>query len=517
MAVLYEDRPRQVVPRWRLFDESLRRGELSPAGDAAFPRFTEEMVVGQLHDWKHRPSLSVASDFVSVALTLGLDRIAIDAAYFVHAAPTAPPVARSVAAFYLCNAGIDVPSEPSVAEDAFQEDTPITGKILAAADRQFIAQIHIIRNQLNVYPRNPVLWCNLALLYTSLGVLGKAERAMRAALWLAPPNRFILRAASRFFLHQGERERAHWLLAETTLLRIDPWILAAEIATADAMRKTSRWIKHARKILEVGQQPPSHLSELASALGTIELKAGKFKTGRRLINASLNDPSENSVAQAAWLSRNVVDINVPELQRSPEAYAWSTWRQRRWDASLDGSHKWLNDQPFSSRPAIHGSFIASTVYEDYAQALTFASLGLRSNPDDVTLLNNFAFASTMYGDVEEAEKKLNSIDARSLKPEQRSTYQATKGLIAFRSGNPGLGRSLYNEAIRLARAKQDEEREILAKIYLALEESRVGSPHAVSLRQEAADLASSRLVDPLGNALAERLKRFECSLNSNNS
>jgi tetratricopeptide (TPR) repeat protein len=470
------------------------------------------MVATQLHDWTQQRSLSVASDLVSVAFTLGLDRIAIDAATFLLSEVSAPSAARSIAAFYLRNAGIDLAHESVLAGDIHGDDLRETGKILAPTDRQFIIQIHQIKQRLITYPRNPILWCNLALLYTSLGVLGKAEQAIKASLWLSPPNRFILRAASRFFLHQGEKDRAHRLLVETPILRSDPWILAAEIATADAMHRSSRWIKHAQKLLEVGQHPVSHLSELASALGTIDLKAGKTKRGRRIINVSLIDPTENSVAQAAWLSRNVVDLNVPDLQRSPEAYAWSTWRQKQWDASLDGASKWLDDQPFSSRPAQHGSFIAATVYEDYIKALTFASLGLRSNPTDIILLNNYAFASAMIGDIAQAQRKLDIIAAGSLNLDERIAFQATKGLVAFRKGDFELGRMLYNDAIHFARTKKDEGREILAKIHLALEESRIGSPHAKSLRDEAIALASSRLIDPLGDALAEQLKRFDRGL-----
>ncbi len=515
MSALYEDRPRQVVPRWRLFDETLRRGELSPISTPEKPRFTEEMVVGQVHDWKKFPTLSVASDLVSVALTLGLDKIAVDAAQFVHAQLNAPPSARSVAAIYLRNAGFDLALDPE--QGIPEERVPITGRSLPAADRQYIVQIHNIRVILSAYPRNPISWCNLSLLYTSLGVLEKADRAMRVALWLAPENRFVLRAASRFFLHQGEKDRAHRLLAQSRRLIVDPWILSAEVAIADSMHKSSLFIKTARRALDSGRHSSLHTSELASAIGTIELKAGKVKSGRRIISLSLRNPSENSVAQAAWLARNVVslDVSAQELHSSPEASTWAAWREGRWDKTLEEAWLWLIDQPFSSRPAIHGSYVASTVYEDYLQAEMYADLGLRSNPDDVTLLNNLIFAKAMSGDIEGASKKLRSIDAGSLDASESIAYLATKGLVAFRSGLPETGRSLYDEAIRMARVKHDDGRRIIARIYLALEESRIGSDNAGGLRQEAIRLASSGLISPLGNAFAGQLKRYDTGLSRN--
>ena len=51
-----------------------------------------------------------------------------------------------------------------------------------------------------------MLLCNLARLYTSLGVQEKASRCMRAAPSMAPENRFVLRAASRLLQHQQKPE-----------------------------------------------------------------------------------------------------------------------------------------------------------------------------------------------------------------------------------------------------------------------------------------------------------------------
>lgn len=45
---------------------------------------------------------------------------------------------------------------------------------------------------------------------------------------------------------------------------------------------------------------PGHLSELAAAAGTIELFSGNIKASKKLFNAGLRAPTENSLAQVRW-------------------------------------------------------------------------------------------------------------------------------------------------------------------------------------------------------------------------
>src|SRR5437870_13824318 len=101
MPGINEDRDRQVVPIWRSFETTIRRGELAPLSAASGDRFTDEMVAELLEDWKESPSLSVASDLVSAAFTLGRFTIANDAAEFILSTSSSPPGASGVAALYL--------------------------------------------------------------------------------------------------------------------------------------------------------------------------------------------------------------------------------------------------------------------------------------------------------------------------------------------------------------------------------------------------------------------------------
>lgn len=503
-----QDLPRQVVPRWRLFRETLQNGELSPLKIGP-KRFTEDHVAGELFDWKQSPTLSVAADLVSVAFALGLETIAIDAAQFVLDSNSAPPAARGVAVSYLREAGIDV-SELE-ASRLVLPSSPTTGsaRLLLPSDRTHIIEIHRIRENLSEYPRNAIEWCNLALLYTFLGVLDKAERAMRNALSLAPANRFVLRAGARFFLHIGQRDRARSILARSPSVKTDPWILAAEIATSDAMRQTSSFMRQAKSLIESRKYSDYHLSELASAVGTVEYKAGKVRAGRQIIERSLVDPSENAVAQAAWLARQLnANIRLPPQECSPEASAWTDWENGHWADSLEQANKWLEDQQFSSRPASFGSFIQATVFENFDETKRFAEIGLRSNPGDRMLLNNYAFACAKQGDVDTAMRLIKGLVGEDLNDVERIVFSATFGAIAFRSGVPEMGRQLYQQAIHLARVKKNDVLEAQAYAHLAVEELRIESEGAPETYRHALKLAND-LHSQMGTVLRELLERHE--------
>ena len=65
-----------------------------------------------------------------------------------------------------------------------------------------------------------------------------------------------------------------------------------------------------------------HISELASALATVEFSENNLRQSKKLIKLSLKEPTENSIAQAIWLFPDYV--NSQERKESlidvPKAY-----------------------------------------------------------------------------------------------------------------------------------------------------------------------------------------------------
>lgn len=499
MAGINEDRERHVVPLWRTIATTASRGELTSTKAGAPNQFDDGAADTLRRDWEENPILFVATDFVTVALTLGKFGIATDAAEAILADKKSNTSAREVAELYL-NKGIGPTNTDTPAFVGASEHL-----VSHATESAFYGKIRALKTRLITYPNNPLLWCDLALLYTSLGVHEKAEKAITAAVSLAPQNRYILRSASRFYLHIGQKDRAHRVLRDAPNLKADPWVLSAEIATAAAIGRTSRNIKVAQRMLELGRCTMFHLSELASALGTLESINGKMKSARELISKSLEDPAENAVAQAAWLHRTNDKIGRErDSSQSHEANAWFQWRDAKWRPALTHALKWYSDQPFSSRPAMLASHLASVLLEDYGTGIILAKQGLLSNPDDFTLQNMLAFSYARSGKVEDAAKVYRHVDYARLDVKQRIVWLATWGLIAFRDNNPSVGRQLYSKAIELGKQVGDI-RESLARVYYALEEMRIGAADARQIQKEALDGAVV-LTDPSLTVVVQRLK-----------
>ena len=314
-----------------------------------------------------------------------------------------------------------------------------------------------------------------------LGQRDQSIRAMERALALVRENRFVLRSAARLFVHVDEPDRAHQLVVHADSTRGDPWLLAAEIAVATVAGRRPLFVRQGRQVLGGQDYPALHTTELASAIATVEMTAGDVKTARRPFKDSLVDPTDNSLAQAGWAATKMAGVEVaPELMRKPrsfEARALRESREGQWRSAIRQCEDWLLDEPFSSRPAVLGSYLASVAEQDYRLSGQLAERGLRANLGDPLLLNNLAVALANEGRVDEAIKIFNEIG--SIADETRPTFLATEGLLNFRSGRVDSGRRLYLDAIAQARRKGDRRTEALATLHLAREELLAGTEKAV--------------------------------------
>ena len=305
-------------------------------------------------------------------------------------------------------------------------------------------------------------WVELSRCYACLGLGDQATRSMIVAQQLGKDNRFVLRSATSLWVNLGDPERARAALVRTDRTPHDPWLLAAEIATGSTIGKPSRFARIGQQMLATEQYPPTHLSELASAVATLELGHGKIKKSKRFFSQSLEDPTENSIAQASWASRNhkKIGFDFQHLLNRPdtfEAETWSHYLKGEWEDSVQKCKLWLFDQPFSSNPCIHGSLLTAAALEDYSTSEWFASRGLMANPSNFALLNNLAFALANGGKIEEARKILSRASRLPISPLGRAVLHATNGLLEFRSGNVKRGRELYLDAISIARNSQSED------------------------------------------------------------
>jgi tetratricopeptide (TPR) repeat protein len=333
----------------------------------------------------------------------------------------------------------------------------ITGREGGVEDEpeQVYAEIRRLRRAANADPRNAIAWAEQARNHAALGQSDAALRSMRRALALAGGHRYFLRAAARLYVHNDECDRAHALLRRAPRTRSDPWLLAAEIAIAELAGRDSPNVAVGRRLLEDGGWQPGHLTELASALATLELRGGRERRARSLFNSSLLAPNDNALAQAEWASERVRGVQTRLVQAreqvplSYEALSLAAVAAGKTRTAVNQAWRWLLDQPFSAEPAAFGSYHAGQL-RDFERALAFAKRGLQANPGHPMLRNNAAFALAHLGRIPEAEAQLDMLRHGDLDADQRAVIAATRGLIAFRSGEPIGAQKLYTEAIERA-------------------------------------------------------------------
>ena len=461
---------RKIIPRWRNSTLTVLTGETDSLKTCIIAPSLElrSELNNSIAEWKNKPFLSQAVELITLALIYDKPECCIDAIHYVLNDHVTEKLPKQLARQLLT---ILDPHYKAVNDTLFNLEDSINA-------RRTISEL---RNSLRYYPRNPLVWADLAHAQATLGQPDKADRSMRIALASSPPNRVILRSASRLYVHRDEPDRAHRLLFRAEAVKDDPWLLAAEVATASVAKRTSRLIQHAKRLINYKNIDPFHVTELAGALATLEMEAGKDRMARKLFHLSLIKPTDNSVAQAKWASHHLGKFEVKDedlkIDRGYEARAQHAYLQGDWNTSIRESWDWLRDEPYSSKPAIFGSYIASVGNWDFNEAKRIARAGIKANPNNPVLRNNLVFSLVNLGRIDEAIKEFKRI-----KHQQDPTIQiillATKGLLNYRKGNIAKGRSLYNESLDKARQTSNYQALRLASIFFAREEILAKSPTA---------------------------------------
>ena len=374
------------------------------------------------------------------------------------------------------------------------------------------AQVKTFRSLLRQEPRDPVTWVDLAFSYACLGQRKRAARSMAVAVQLARNNRFVLRSAGRLWIYLDDPERAYQIVAKSDRTIHGP--LAAgggncfgqhcKQATQTRKGSTQTSVKRqvwtpAHKRVGIWHWPPLSSSPVV------------LKRARRLFARSLQEPTENSIAQAAWAGRQSRELRLarhyPSGPNAFEAQSWHCYQKAEWRGVIENSGRWFADQPFSSRPAALGSYVAATALRDYSTSKWFARTGLRANPRSVLLLNNLAFSCLMAGDIDEGAQALGRIHRSTLSETEAIVYTATQGLLALCRGDRRRGRALYADARERAKRRREEDggrMYALTSLFYALAEAAVSGDEADAVCREALSVAA-KTSDPIVRTLVGRL------------
>lgn len=461
---------RRIVPRWRDFLTTCTLGELDHlSGRVAHIQPSADVPTETRVSWLSNKSLWHALDLISAAYTVGRvsDPDVLEAARFIRERENACPQAGLELARRILDPG--------------QSFYPVTDAEIVRPERVH-TEIHALRTRLVDEPRNSIAWVDLARLYAIVGNLSKAERAIEISCRLAGENRFVLRSGARFFLHSGQKDRALQLIRNSNAVSQDPWMTAAEIGVSSYASVPPRYARTARRFLEDDNLSDFSKSELASALATAEMIEGKSGTARKLFRVSLVRPTDNSLAQAQWASARVGDLQFDfqtAQMQVPRSYEAKTIREMDagiWSSATENAIKWLQDQPFSSRPAAVASYLLSIIFQDYDQAERIIRSSLVSSPRDSMLLNNLAFVLLGQNRIAEAEAVLMTAVLGPQTDTSSITLLGTGGLLQFRKGEYEEGRVLYLRAIDRARVLNHSKYEAMGMLHLAQEEIRANLP-----------------------------------------
>lgn len=429
------DLRRKIVPRWR----PITRTPVSELENHRASGPVDPFVLSELRqrvaEWEEEKTAEAARELLWAAAVFGPDKVTEKSLIGLAAAKDLPDdVTLSASDFIAEKPG-------GVVGLGFQLDTRETLQ----------SQIRVLKKQIAQSPRNPIQLAELARLYSRVGQMEQAKKALSVACALAPNSRFVVRAAARFFVHVHDYPKAIAILDKAN--QNDPWVQASRVSIYDLSGRAIRDIRRARNVLELDAHP-RHLSELAGSLGTLEFGSGSVSRAKKLFKKGAADPNDNVVAQLQWAAQNKIVEFQPELLKRSltfEARATFARKEKKWSVALVHCADWISDEPLSVKPARLGSYIASALVQDYQKSIEFCELGLVANPEDFTLLNNLAFSRAAIGDLLSAAKCLDKALLCTKTKGDEVTALATKGMIAFRQGRNDDGAELYERAIDLAR------------------------------------------------------------------
>ena len=472
MSAFSEDLERRLIPRWRFSD-----ARANPVEFASDPRkkpastLSRAFLDEKLFDWEQNTSIGNAIDLVSCGVSgRWINEVQPAAEFLRQRSDGLTPQVNALAQWAI---------QLTSTTDTADARTPPQ-----FSEGMIRLRVSSARRKLHRDPRNVLARLDLALAYIILGQREKAVQSIEWALYLAPHHRQVLRSAVRLFVHIGEKDRAHTLLVHNPRTRNDPWLIAAEIATANIAERNPRYVRPGRQMAKSSGLPPVHLSELHSALGTAEFYCGANRQARQRFRASLTAPTDNSLAQARWISAQISGVHIEERAfRIPfgfEARSWRALEEGRWTDARTECDMWLTDEPYSSRPAAAGSYIGIALINDFFFAETCARSGLRADPSGETLRNNLAVALAYQGKLDEAIQEFKKIMPS---PSELPAYvwHATNGLLKFRLGDIDNGRKSYARAEQLA----PKERQHRVLIFRAREELTARTADATDYLQRA--------------------------------
>lgn len=484
MKAFTDNFDRRVVPRWRETSASAEdtMSPLQPRKQVA--DFRADVL--RVHaDLEANPSAAVAIDAINVAF-LAQDKGLKDAAVkILNAVPDLPSAIRQLV-------------NPRKGTNTLLPSDPLTH-----GDRNE-AGIRRLRRLMLQYPKNPLLFLDLARHHAILGHDEKARQAAITALGLAPHHRLVLRSVARYLINAGQMDEAHQILARAPSTKHDPWLIAAEVAVSQVAKLSPRFWREGIAMLEGRAHQPGNLSELASAIGTREVLEGKAKKAKKRFDQALLAPTENSLAQVKWAEKHTsgsfnLDKWLGQLPSAHEALFMRSYQENDIQKAALEAQLWFYDEQFSPDAAMTASYVSSML-DDHDAVIAMTDTALISHPDNEVLQNNRMCALISSGRFFKGTEAENEVAFRSAvrslirqihaKDGNTTHAAANLGLLAYRAGFTDEGRIAYQSAIDWAQKQREFFSVANATMFHAREAILAKAPWAETTLKQAREAAT---------------------------
>lgn len=460
---------RRLIPRWRPSSQTLETSEVaSTLNQPSLPlRFDHARFYEAVSAWRSDPTTGHLGDVISFSGDTDLR----------------PQIAAIVKEAQVKGLAVS-----PVQEELFRDvvdDVELADKSAVEGRLTFQSRVAQLRRELMVAPENLLALLDLAQLQLAAGKVQAAQRLLTTALGLAPNGRIVLRTAARFYVHLGEPDRAHQMVTRHPGTKKDPWLIASEIALADAAGVPSTMASIGHRLVKEARTQPRHLAEVAGALANAEMVAGNFKEARQLLRKALLNPTDNVVAQA-MIDGSAMGVQLDEptvtaaVKRSAEAQLLQAWKDRDEVVAEHHALRWHAEEPFSSRPIQFLTTLYS-LQSEYTKALDWIRRGLIADPTDEGLIANLAFAEAALGDIDHAEIAIRRVKDAKLTP----YLKATEGLVALKRGDFRRAEDLYREAEQAFENASRADLAALAIAHYAKFALESGAPDSARIRAEA--------------------------------
>ena len=211
---------RRLLPRWWAASQSAIHGELQFSRKLTQKKSKKTSIVNNSNilldrlalKWRKEQNIENAAELVSTGVVVGINSDVENAAkYLICSSDIVAPEVIVASKFLL--SGNANPLDVNVSE--FRDIRNPTS---------IYRQISNLKFRVRTAPRDSISWIELARLYTVLGQNESARECIQVAITLSPENRFVLRSASRFFVHSNNVDEGLHIIRQSKSIVHDPWL-----------------------------------------------------------------------------------------------------------------------------------------------------------------------------------------------------------------------------------------------------------------------------------------------------